>query len=306
MATIGIVSIGEMGLGIALLLKNYGYQVVTNASERSQSTRDRAQSVGVELLPDYVELVQRSDYILSIVPPRDAIKTAEFISTAASKSSRSEPVYYLDLNAVSPRTARHVATLFSSNSNIKFLDGGIIGGVPHRKASGKWHCPSLVISGPTRIPSEALNQHLRIHHLNDSIGAATGLKICFGMNTKGFTALAIQSFTTAHKLGVLPEMREYLKRDFPETLKAAEEGLTTMPPKAYRWVHEMLEMADTAAEDGGFEKNLFEGVSEVYRAVAEDSDLGLEKPGARVRGKTVEDVVTLLSEGMTAKKLKQE
>lgn len=50
----------------------------------------------------------------------------------------------------------------------------------------------------------------------------------------------------------------------------------------------------------------FEGVAEVYRTVAEDSELGLEKPGARVKGKTVEDVVALLSEGMTAKKLKQE
>jgi hypothetical protein len=32
----------------------------------------------------------------------------------------------------------------------------------------------------------------------------------------------------------------------------------------------------------------------------------LEKPGARVRGKTVLDVVELLSQGMTAKKLKKE
>ncbi|KAF8847098.1 hypothetical protein BDZ45DRAFT_755255 [Acephala macrosclerotiorum] len=72
-----------------------------------------------------------------------------------------------------------------------------------------------------------------------------------------------------------------------------------MPPKAYRWVHEMLEMADTAAEYGQFEKNLFEGI-------AEASELGLEKPDERVKGKTVEDVVKLFSEGISVKKLKQE
>lgn len=44
----------------------------------------------------------------------------------------------------------------------------------------------------------------------------------------------------------------------------------------------------------------------MYRTVAEDSDLGKEQPGQRVRGKTVEDVVGLLSEGMKAKKLKAE
>jgi hypothetical protein len=50
----------------------------------------------------------------------------------------------------------------------------------------------------------------------------------------------------------------------------------------------------------------FQGVSEVYKTVAEDSELGKEKPGLRSRGTTVEDVVALLSEGMEAKKLKME
>lgn len=80
--------------------------------------------------------------------------------------------------------------------------------------------------------------------------------MCFGINTKGFTALAIQSFTTAHRLGVLPELRSYLGKYSPTTLQLAEKGLVTMPPKAYRWVHEMLEMAGTVSDDGGFERNL--------------------------------------------------
>jgi hypothetical protein len=50
----------------------------------------------------------------------------------------------------------------------------------------------------------------------------------------------------------------------------------------------------------------FQAVAEVYRLVAEDSDLGLEKPGMRVRGKTVQDVVELLSQGMETKHLKRE
>jgi predicted dinucleotide-binding enzyme len=36
MATIGIISIGEMGLGIGQLLKAHQYRVVTNASDRRQ------------------------------------------------------------------------------------------------------------------------------------------------------------------------------------------------------------------------------------------------------------------------------
>jgi hypothetical protein len=44
----------------------------------------------------------------------------------------------------------------------------------------------------------------------------------------------------------------------------------------------------------------------VYRVVAEDSELGQEKPGARLRGKTVQDVVEVLSQGMKVKRLKTE
>jgi predicted dinucleotide-binding enzyme len=38
MATIGIISIGEMGLGIGKLLKAHGFRVVTNASDRRQAS----------------------------------------------------------------------------------------------------------------------------------------------------------------------------------------------------------------------------------------------------------------------------
>ena len=42
-------------------------------------------------------------------------------------------------------------------------------------------------------------------------------------------------------------------------------------------------------------------MSDVYKFVADESDLGKEKPGARVRGKTVEDVVELLCQAMEQK-----
>ncbi|KIM94102.1 hypothetical protein OIDMADRAFT_45897 [Oidiodendron maius Zn] len=311
MATIGIISIGEMGLGIGKLLKAHGFRVVTNASDRSEATKLRAGAAEIDLLPTDEDVTQQCDYILSIVPPRDAFATAQRIFTAAQTTDKQTPLYYLDLNAVSPHTARQTATLFSSSPIIQLIDGGIIGGVPHAKPASEdgiisWHCPNLIVSGPHHIPDAALAKVLNIHHLNDTIGAATGLKMCFAVTTKGFVSLAIQSFTTAYNLDVLDHLQHYLEKYNPSTLKLAENGLVTMPPKAYRWVHEMLEISETMSDDGGFGRELFQGVAEVYRVVAEDSDLGLEKPGARVRGKTVQDVVELLSQGMKAKKLKKE
>jgi hypothetical protein len=92
----------------------------------------------------------------------------------------------------------------------------------------------------------------------------------------------------------------------PAMLKRAEGGVSGMPPKAYRWVREMEEIAETHAEVGGFDSLLFEGVAGVYRTVAEDTVLGLEKTGERKRGRTVEDVAAAMGEGLEAKRMKKE
>jgi hypothetical protein len=151
MPTIAILSIGEMGLGIGQLLKAHDYKVVTYAEDRrcgnigqneevsliqshSQGTKHRAQSAGIDLVPSLEILFEESDYLLSIVPPRDAVATAKRMVLLSAQPRRDkEPLYYLDLNAVSPRTAREIEALFDGIPSICFIDGGIIGGVPYQK-----------------------------------------------------------------------------------------------------------------------------------------------------------------------------
>ncbi|CCF37829.1 6-phosphogluconate dehydrogenase [Colletotrichum higginsianum] len=142
------------------------------------------------------------------------------------------------------------------------------------------------------------------NHISAEIGAASGLKMCFASMSKGFTAIATQAFTTAHRMGVLDQLRGELSARLPSYLEFAEKGVVTMPPKAYRWVREMEEISKTHAEEGGFGPDLFVGAAGVYRAVAEDSPLGGEKIGKRKRGTTVEDVAAAITEGLERKKKK--
>ena len=142
--------------------------------------------------------------------------------------------------------------------------------------------------------------------MGDSIGAATGVKMCFAATTKGLVSLDIQSFTVAHQVDALPVLQASLERQNPPTLTLAGEGLTTMPPKAPHWAHETSEIRKVMEEDRNLQHDLFYGLGEVYRAVAEDSKLGQEKPVKRDRGKTVEVVVELLSEGLQAKRKRTE
>ncbi|KAL4867389.1 hypothetical protein BDV12DRAFT_186683 [Aspergillus spectabilis] len=319
--TIGILSIGDMGVGIANLLISHGYKVSTFAEDRSERTKERARSNGITLLPSLEDLVTSSTILLSIVPPRGAYTIAQHILAAApssSTSTRPQPLYYLDLNATSPSLAIRTHSLLSTNKNITFLDGGIIGGPPTTKntpdprdlarGSTSWKAPSIPVSGPTPLPQtyEHFAKILNIEHVSSNIGAASGVKMSFASLTKGIYALAIQSYVTADSLGVFPVLREYMERHNSGTMRIVDGGVVGMPPKAYRWVNEMQQIGAMMEEEGGWGRGLFEEIAEVYRVVAEDTKLGLEEIGRRERGTTVEDVVKVMREGMEVKKDKLE
>lgn len=255
-----------------------------------------------------------ADFVICIVPPTSAIATAKRIVDASLSlefSNRKTPLHYLDLNAISPRTAREIDGLFSESSgNIKFIDGGIIGGPPSLKDDGTWSKPSIPVSGPHQLSEvqpngEHLASTLNIKHINDTIGSATGLKMCYASLSKGFTALAIQSYTTAQNLGVIDELRAHLD----DGIRArAERGLVSMPPKAYRWIGEMMEIAATFEEDGGFNaaESPLRGIAGVYDLVSNGTELGKEKTEDRQRGKTADDVAKLMAEGTARRKRKMD
>lgn len=88
--------------------------------------------------------------------------------------------------------------------------------------------------------------------------------MCFASTTKGLTAIAIQSFTTANKLGVLDDLQTHLKDYSPKTGDLAAKGLVNMPPKAYRWVDEMKEIAETFHTEGGFGELSFRSITPLF------------------------------------------
>ncbi|QSZ32115.1 hypothetical protein DSL72_001684 [Monilinia vaccinii-corymbosi] len=329
LATVGIISIGEMGMGIAKLLVAHNYRVVTNIEGRSQDTHQRAQKSNIELLPTDASLLSESDYILSIVPPSDALSTATRLATAFNSLSppKSSPLYYLDLNAIAPVTARSIASHVKSISPaIKFIDGGVIGGAPKLKndtttpittasvdpnQEHEWDRPSIPISGPHELAKAPISgahlaELLNTTYLGEEIGKASGLKCCFASTVKGFTALCIQAFTSAQRLGILEELQKEMSERVPGIWKSIGGGMTGMPPKAYRWIREMEEIGmchgETGFSGGEKGKGLFEEIADVYRIVANETVLGEEKTEKRKRGTTMEDVAQCMSEGLASKR----
>lgn len=271
--------------------------------------------------------------ILSVVPPRDAEATAQRLLDALQLVTRpaASPLYFADMNAVAPSTIKRIAAAIdAAGAPVTLIDGSIIGAPPRladpapaaEGSSGAgadkdddkddgWIMPSMPTSGPVSfgdIPGcgAALAAALHARHVGPEIGASSGLKMCFATLSKGFGALAVQSFTTAHRLGVLGDLRHALATQAPARGRQAEAALVGLPPKAYRWVREMEEIARTHAEEGGFAEDLFRGAAGVYRAVAEDPVLGAEKVGRRKRGTTADDVAAAMAQGLERKRKKME
>lgn len=97
----------------------------------------------------------------------------------------------------------------------------------------------LITSGPlsTAIPSkwaEELLPILNIRHVNETVGAASGFKMCFAAIFKGHVAIALQAYSTARKLGVLPELRKQLSAQFPVVTRTFDGMMLESQRKAYR------------------------------------------------------------------------
>lgn len=275
--TIAIVSIGEMGAGIAKLLSTFQYPVVTNLDGRSAKTRAIAESIGLKVQP-LSDIISAASVFLSIVPPAEALAVAQNVTAQFQllPSHERRPTY-IDLNAISPHLARQISQIVE-NSGMTFIDGAIIGFPPRELDDKSWFRPAITLSGPRLSELESswtqqLISLLNIRHVGCDVGAASGLKMCFGAIYKGHAAIATQAYATAQNLGVLPALRTHLEEYFPTSRPIIESSIMGSQRKAYRWIKEMEEIEDTFAKEGGWSRDLFHGVADVFRMVAFDTDL---------------------------------
>lgn len=127
---ITVIAAGAMGGGVAQKLVEAGCTVLTHLEGRSEQTRKRAREAGM-MDASLEEIIQRSDFIFSILPPRDAFALAQRVAQELALRPRvvDRPLIYADCNAVSVTTVKKIAELFRGTS-VAFVDACIIGGPP--------------------------------------------------------------------------------------------------------------------------------------------------------------------------------
>jgi len=288
--TVGLLSPGDMGHSIGGVLRDNGIEVLTCLAGRSERTRALAAKSGFGDTSCLEELVERADAIISVLVPAEAAGLAEQVA-AAIRSTKND-ILYIDCNAIAPETVRGVGRTIL-DTGARFADAGIIGPPPRQPGT------RFYASGPGATEFATLSKHgLDVRVIGDEIGQASGLKMCYGALTKGLTALGTELLVAARRLGLDEVLRAEQAASIPDVLAWLEKMVPTMPPKAYRWVGEMEEIAKTF-KDVGMTPNILTGAADMYRFIA-DTPIGRETPETRDKNRGLDGVVAALADALAA------
>src|SRR6516162_815359 len=104
--TVAIVAPGEMGAAVAARLGERGVKVTTSLGGRSAASAARAERARMLAAADDDALIGGADFLLSIVPPAEAIALAQRLASALTRAGK-KPIY-VDCNAISPATALEI------------------------------------------------------------------------------------------------------------------------------------------------------------------------------------------------------
>ena len=285
--SIGVMSPGDMGQAIAQQLKTKGFKVCTALDNRSARSRKLAQEAGLTDVGSIAQLTEQCDVILSVMNPGSAPAFAADVAQALKANKRSPLV--VDCNAIAPTTMQAITAQVTAAGG-RCADGGLIGPPPRGAAK-----TVLYVSGPeARELEQIATPQIAIRVLSDRIGDASAIKMCYAAMTKGVQALVLELLVAARRLGVDSALEAQIKTSRSEIYDWVIGALPIMPPKAHRWVPEMLEIAKTFG-GAGMTPRMFEGAADMYTFIAATA-VGKETPENRDKSRTGQDVVRLLAD----------
>jgi len=224
---------------------------------RSEASKARATAASLEDVGSLAALSKRADVIVSVCPPAAAADVAQAVAAAGFDG------VYVDVNAISPATAREIGKRFS-----RFVDGGVVG--PPVTAAGTTR---LYLSGDAAPEVAKLwsGTWLETRVVDGGPGAASAVKICFAAWTKGTAALLLAIRALAVAEGVGDSLLDEWATSNPALLQQAERAAAGNAPKAWRFAGELDEIAASFAAQGlpdGFGR----AAADVYQRLANFKD----------------------------------
>ena len=258
---VAVIAPGMMGSVVANRLTDHGVEVRSLLTGRSAATQARAKAAG---MVDATEGgIAACDFILSIIPPGEALGLAERLAPAMRAAAK-KPVY-VDCNAIAPSTVQRIAGVVQATGAV-FVDGGIIGPPPAPDSKNT----RLYLSGEAASLVTVLQEYgLNTPVQAGPIGAASAMKLSYAGFTKGFTALGAAMMLAATRAGTADALIAEMTVSQPLLLGWLTRQMPKMPDKAYRWVAEMEEISTFVGEDPAAAQ-FYQGAARLYERIAAD------------------------------------
>ncbi len=190
---VAVIAPGMMGAAVGKRLVDNGLKVLTSLKGRSAETAARAKAAGMAARERRGD--RGADFILSILPPGDAVSLAERFRPAL-KASNAKPVY-VDCNAINPKTVDRVAAAIAP-TDCPFVDAGIIGSPPKPR-----RCRPALLRLRSRGAAlcRAAQYGLDVRVLDGALSAASALKMSYAGITKGTQAIGAAMMLAATRAG---------------------------------------------------------------------------------------------------------
>jgi 3-hydroxyisobutyrate dehydrogenase-like beta-hydroxyacid dehydrogenase len=269
--TVAIIAPGNMGAAVAKRLTEHKVTVLTILDGRSDASIKRAQQAGMQGVDE--RRLAEADFILSIVPPGDALALAQRLAGVLTQAN-TKPIY-VECNATSPQTVNRIAETIAP-TGCAFVGAGIIGPPPKPGTTNT----KFYASGAQAKEFARLNDFgLIVRVLDGPLTAASALKMSYAGVTKGFTALGASRMLAATRGGSAQALQAELAESQPALLGYLSRMVPAMYSKSYRWVAEMEEISDFIGGDHA-EHAMMEAAARFYERIAADFDGGKREIGA--------------------------
>ena len=239
----GFIGFGEVSYTLSKILLSYGFEVWTSTEGRSKKTKDLVKSLNLNVLDSFEEVARQSDILISANSPQSAL------AVALKYGSLTDGIF-LDFNNISPNTAKQIENYISDEH---FIDSAIMGKVKSDELnlffSGR-KAEEFVTNMRNFIKNNDSPSDVKVNIkvVSDEIGDVSKLKILRSSYTKGVSALLVETFETAEKLGLSEELWGILalteNRDFETASKSRISSSYRASKRKHEELNEVIEFLD--------------------------------------------------------------
>jgi len=255
--TIGLLHPGEMGAALAMQLRRER-PILWASAGRSIATAERAELAGLRDAATVAELTESCDVIFSVCPPHAAL------AVAGSVAGLGFTGIYVDANAVSPQTARQIASVIEEGGGT-YVDGGIVGPPPRDGVPTRLYLSGSEASAVTGIFRDTVVQARTV---SDEPGSASAVKMAYSAWSKGAAALLLAIRALARAEDIEATLLEEWLESAPELPERSRRAAVSAGRKGWRFAGEMDEIASTFAA-AGLPGGFHEAAAEIYRRFPE-------------------------------------